>query len=696
MEPFLSRESSWIEFNRRVFAEATDESNLLLERLKFLGIVSSNFDEFFMVRIASLVMENSPLAEKIYEAAFSLMHEQNKHFLERLVPQMESAGITRVRPPSLLPQHLEYVKNLFQKEIFPILTPIAIHENKEIPALGNLSLYTLLHLQEIQDPEKTHYAVVEMPKNFPRLIFLPSEKEVKFILLEDLISLFSKDLFEGFNIIDIGWIRLTRAAEMTLDEEKDEDFAKVMAEALRERRKNTVVRLEAVISEPLLIYIQRKLGVGNRETFRTQSWLDLKSIAQLSFQSLLLFEELKRPAWIPRSKPEFEMADDLWLLLKEKDIYLFHPYDSFEPVNHFLAEAALDPDVLAIKQTLYRAGADSRLIQSLETATGAGKQVTVLVELKARFDEEKNIKWAQRLEDAGASVLYGAAGFKTHAKACLVVRREPEGIKRYVHLSTGNYNEKTALLYSDVGLFSSDEKLTADISAFFNMVTGFSRPSFWNKIDVAPFGLRRRLERLILREIMRSSKQHPGLIMGKINSLVDPEIIKALYEASKAGVQIKLNVRGVCCLRPGVPGLSENIEVISVVDMFLEHGRLFYFENGGDSELYLSSADWMPRNFDRRIELMLPLEDKEIRKELIEILKCYFKDNVKGWRLNPDGTYVKNATGSEKKFRAQEFFCKKTLERDELLKKIPPKEIRPQKPKVMIQSPPELISETKK
>jgi polyphosphate kinase len=452
-----------------------------------------------------------------------------------------------------------------------------------------------------------------------------------------------------------------------------------MQEALRLRNQSQIMRLEITAPEKMRSFLKKKLEVGENEICEIQSWMDLKTISQISAQPI--FSELKRPAWIPTSVPDFETADDLWSLLKKKDVLVHHPYESFETVNRFLREAADDPDVLMIKQTLYRAGHDSSVISSLERATEKGKQVTVLVELKARFDEEKNIEWARRLELRGANILYGVAGFKTHVKACLVVRREPEGIVRYVHLSTGNYNEKTAQIYSDIGLFTSNEEIANDVSALFNVITGFSQPLGFSKIEMAPYGLKRSLRRLILRESMHSNKSQPGLILAKMNSLVDPDIIEALYHASKAGVVIKLNVRGICCLKPGVKGLSENIEVMSIIDTFLEHSRIFYFSNAGNEEIYLSSADWMPRNLERRIEIMFPIENPKLKKDLTELLKLYFKDNVKSWRLLASGEYEKIASDSEKKFRVQELLCARAQEREENFKKAAPQELKPQRPK---------------
>jgi polyphosphate kinase len=604
-----------------------------------------------------------------------MMHQ---HFLEKIVPELETAGMTRIKPQILDEKQLNYVKKMFDKELLPVLTPVAISDDRTFPMLNNLRLYLILSLVDVSQKSSKKFAVVEIPQNFPRIISLPDGKGYPFILLEDIVSLYCASLFSGYEIVEKGIMRLTRGAELTFDEEKDEDFMKIMAEALRLRRSASVVRLEISAPQEICQFFKEKLSLSASEVYETNAWLDLKGISQLSIQ--LGFDEIKRPVWIPKRKPEFEKSDDFWKLLREKSLYIIHPYETFEVVNRFVSMAADDPDVLAIKQTLYRAGQDSALIQSLERAAEKGKQVTVLVELKARFDEEKNIEWARKLETAGASVLYGVAGLKTHAKVCLVIRRERDGIKRYVHLSTGNYNERTARLYSDVGYFTSDENLAGDISAFFNMITGYSQPIPWSKIEVAPYGMRTKFIRLILREAMRSTKETPGLIMAKMNSLVDPQIIEALYRASKSNVQIKLNVRGICCLKPGIKDLSENIEVVSVVDMFLEHSRIFYFSNGGDEELYLSSADWMPRNLDRRLEIMFPIEDKQNKKELVELLSLYFKDNVKAWQLLSGGSYKKIDAGTKKKFRIQEYLCKQATDADELLNRSFPRELKPQKP----------------
>ncbi len=680
-ERFFDRELSWIEFNSRVFAEAMDESNPLLERLKFIGIVSSNFDEFFMVRVASLAQESAQSAADVYRRAFDLMRRQHAYFEDVLSPEMAKAGIRRVSPGTLTERQKMYLTGLFQKEFMPLLTPIALREEAQAPNLLNLSLYRVVQLLDLAKPFDRQYAVIEVPRNCPRLVTLPVGDPGTghdFILFEDVISLFTRELFRGYEIADEGLLRLTRASELTLDEEKDADFSRVMSEAVRSRRLNQVVRAEISGSADLTSFLKRRFSITETAVYAAAGWVDLKGPAQLAFQPGM--DAHKLPVWEPRAAGDMEDAEDIWTAIRAKDTLVFQPYESFDPFLRLLNEAARDPDVLAIKQTLYRTGSRSSVIAALEKAAENGKQVTAMVELKARFDEEANIEGARRLEAAGATVLYGVAGLKTHAKICLIVRREADGIRRYVHLSTGNYNEKTARIYSDYSLFTADEEISRDAAALFNVITGFSQPTGFAKLDVAPFSLRKRLERLIMRESMRAHAGGPGLIIAKMNSLVDPKIIEALYKASQAGVKVRLNIRGVCCLKPGVKGMSENIEVVSVVDMFLEHARMFYFLNGGEEELFLSSADWMPRNLDRRIEIMFPITNTQLRKEALDALKLFFKDNVKSWVLQSDGTYRRREPGDEKRFRVQEHFCRHYGEK-KASKRAPVLDLKPQKPK---------------
>jgi polyphosphate kinase len=673
-ESFFDRELSLLEFQARVLAEGMDPSNPLLERLKFVGIVSSNLDEFFMNRLPRLE-PGEPVAAAVRQKARELMKTQWRYFTETMVPELEAADIKRVLPGMQDERQAAYLDNFFAKELLPILTPIALMPEREVPALTNLGLYLVAALAEAGRKAPPQHALVEIPQSLPRLVPLPAGTGCRYMLIEDVLRMRAGALFKGFELAATGLMRPTRAAVLPLDEERDEDFMKLMSEALKARRSNPVVRLELSAPAAMAAFVRERLDLGAAEVWEYADWLDLKGVSQFAYQAG--FQPLKRPAWEPRPAPGFERADDVFKLLRERDVLVHHPYESFDCVARFLRQAAGDPDVLAVKQTLYRAGRHSSIINSLEAAAEAGKRVTVVVELKARFDEENNIEWARRLEAAGASVIYGVAGLKTHAKAALVVRREPDGIRRYVHLGTGNYNERTARLYCDLGLFTSKEDYASDVSAFFNMVTGYSQPADWAKIEVAPYGLRRRLLRLIAREAMTSTKARPGLITAKMNSLSDPELIEALYAASKAGVQVRLNVRGICRLRPGVKDLSENIEVVSVVDMFLEHARVFCFSNRGEEEVYLSSADWMPRNLDRRVELMFPVEDKEGKKELSELLKLYFRDNEKAWRLQPDGSYKKAAADAKKRFRVQEHLCRAAAEKAKLLAKAAPLQLKP-------------------
>ena len=673
MEKFINRELSLLEFNARVLAEAMEPSNPLLERLKFMGIVSSNLDEFFMVRFPR-VAETSPFYLPVRKKARELLARQAEYFSATISPEMKKEGLERIGEGELSEKQAAHAKRFFTEELFPALTPIAVGPDKRPPALSSLRLYLVCSLSEPKRDE-TKFAVVEIPQNFPRLLNLPAEKGRQFMLLEDVVSMFAHELFAGCEIRAKGLVRATRAAELNLNEEADEDFLKAVEEAVKRRREGAVTRLEICAPAEISEFI--KSCAPAAEIYESEKWENVKSVSQFAFQPG--FENLKRPAWEPCAVSELERAPNVWELLRQKDVLIHLPYESFGPVVSFVSEAADDPDVLAIKQTLYRSGQDSQIAKALERAAQNGKQVTVLVELTARFDEENNIGWAKRLEAAGASVLYGVAGLKTHAKACLVVRREHDGVRRYAHLATGNYNEKTARLYSDAGLFTSREEITSDVSAFFNMITGYSLPAAWARIEVAPYGLRRKILRLIKREELLASAGKPGMITAKMNSLVDEEIITALYSASRAGVKIKLNVRGVCCLRPGVKDLSENIEVISVIDMFLEHSRIFSFSNRGEEEIYLSSADWMPRNLDRRVELLFPLDDKETRKDASEILQQYFKDNEKAWQLASDGTYRRVSSEGKKKFRAQQHFCQKAREQEKTLSKALPREIKPRK-----------------
>ena len=675
---YLNRELSWIEFNRRVLAQAENPGNPLLERLKFLGIVSANFDEFFMSRIAGLSRSDDYYV-KIYLHALAAMDEQKRVWHNQILPELEGANIRRIKPEMLSERQSEKVYRLFFHELIMLLTPIALKEGKKLPAFVNLSTYVTVTLLNKNKPEERELAIVEIPKNYPRMISLPSDGTFDYILLEDIIATYVEELFRGYEVVERGLIRLTRAADLSLEEGQDEDFAQVMTEALRERRKSYIVRAEICASDELKAALQRLLNIEDHLIYRSDNWIDFKSLSALAFQSS--FPELKNKKWTPLLPLEFEKPEEIWDVIKEKDRLISMPYESFGAFTQFLSAAADDPDVLAIKQTLYRTASESSVIASLERAAQNGKQVTVLVELKARFDEEANIAWARRLELSGATVIYGIAGFKTHAKACLIVRREVEGIQRYIHLSTGNYNEKTSKVYSDIAIFTANDALANDITAFFNLITGFSQPVGFSKIKIAPYDLRGHLLRLIEREITHAEANHNAFIKAKMNSLVDKEIIDALYAAASKGVKIYLNIRGICCLDPGLPELNNNIKVTSIIDMFLEHARIFQFSNSGNDEVYLSSSDWMPRNFDRRLELMFPVIDENIRKYLIRLLADYFKDNVSAWELKQGGVYQKVVHQDEKPFWAQEYLCRKSIERQKIAAPSPGQELRPQRPK---------------
>lgn len=652
---WIDKDLSWLEFNSRVLSMGMDPSTPILERLKFIGIVSSNFDEFFMLRIAALMdAKGSPhivILKKIRE----LINKKNLYFQTVMIPELAKEGVFRVEPQALSEVQREFLKDYFHRELFPILTPIGLLEDKPFPTLSNLGVYAVISLVKSGGGTEK-YAVIELPRGISRYCSIPSDKKSSFVLIEDVIGMFAQELFVDCRIENQGLIRLTRVGEMALEEETDFDFATVVAHALQVRKQAKIVRLESSLSDSVLSFFKKKLGLSNEGIYKMSTWFDFKSLAP-SLYSLDL-PRLKYVHRIPQLFASSGNSGKWWKYLKSKDICLHHPYDSFDSVVEFLNAAAKDPNVLAIKQTLYRTGHESRVVAALEQAAKNGKQVVVIVELKARFDEEKNIQWARQLEMAGATIFYGVIGLKVHAKVCLVVRRELEQIKQYVHLSTGNYNEKTSQIYSDLGFLTSNTSITTDISLFFNMITGYAEPAQLAKLIISPHGLRNKLCELIKREITKGKQ---GYIMVKINSLADQELIELLYQASNAGCQIKLNVRGICCLRPGVPGMSENIEVVSVVGKFLEHSRIFYFANGGDGEVYLSSADWRSRNLDNRVEIMFPIENKRTKKYLINLLKLYFKDNVNSWRLTPSGKYQKVKSSGSLKFQIQEFLCEDAL-----------------------------------
>ncbi len=666
-ERFLNRELSWLEFNRRVLEEAQDDTNPLLERLKFAVIVASNLDEFFMVRVAALknalaegdiapdLAGLSPVQQlqRISQSAHVMVDELYATLHEDILAGLGPRGLRLVSPAELDPAARAALGRQHRDEVMPALTPLAIDASRPFPMLAGLSLNLAVLLAPAAGEDEARLAVVQVPGRLPRLMRPPGSEGMAYVLLEDVIRAEIGALFPGQEIRDVAAFRVTRDSELDLDDEGGSDFLQVIEEELKNRRRSGIVRLgvEDSVSEPLLALLSTLLAVGPEDTYRVRGPVDIRPLAQLA--DLPPLEDLRDTPLKPQPTVTVGGAD-LFALLEERDIVLHHPYDSFDPVVSLVSSAADDPNVLAIKLTLYRTSGRSPIVRALARAAENGKQVTVLVELLARFDEESNIRWARRLEEAGCHVIYGVRGYKTHSKICLVVRRGRRGILRYVHLGTGNYNDRTARLYTDFGLMTSDGEIGEDASSFFNALTGYSDPPRMKKLVMAPTQLRERVLRLIDRERERAQGGQAAEIRAKMNSLVDQEIIRALYAAAGAGVRIHLNVRGICCLRPGVPGLSETIEVVSIVDRFLEHARIFHFRNGGDEEVYLSSADWMPRNLDRRIELLFPVESHEGRLKVLRALDSAFRDDVKARVLHSDGRYRRRPRRpGEPPFRSQ-------------------------------------------
>jgi len=666
-ELFLNRELSWLEFDGRVLEEACDATNPLLERLKFACIVASNLDEFFMVRVAAL---RNALAEgdtapdisgltpaqqlqRIAERAHAMVDQLYAVLTGEILPPLAERGVRLARPDELDPLARGALGRYFRDEVLPALTPLAIDASRPFPMLASLSLNLAVLLAPAEEGDEPRLAVVQVPGRLPRLVRPPGLEGMVQLLLEDVLRAELSALFPGQSIQDVAAFRVSRDSELDLDDEGGPDFLQLIEEELRNRRRSSVVRLEveAGVSDPLLRLLTGRLEVGDDVVYRVNGPVDIRPL--MSLVDLPALDDLRDPPLKPVSTLDVT-GPELFALLEERDVVLHHPYESFDPVVSLISCAADDPDVLAIKQTLYRTSGDSPIVRSLARAAENGKQVTVLVELLARFDEQSNIRWARRLEESGCHVIYGIRGYKTHSKIALVVRRGRQGIRRYVHLGTGNYNERTARIYTDFGLMTSDREVGEDASAFFNALTGYSDPPRTKKLVMAPTQLRERVLRLVQRERERAEAGQAAFIRARMNSLVDEDIIRALYEAARAGVRIRLNVRGICCLRPGLKGVSDGIEVVSIVDRFLEHSRIFHFANGGDEEVYLSSADWMPRNLDRRIELLFPVRSAEGRAKVLAALDAAFADNVKGRWLQSDGSYKRRRPArGEEPYRSQ-------------------------------------------
>ena len=672
---FINRELSWLEFNDRVMREGLSEDLPLMERLKFLAIVSSNLDEFFMIRVAGLMQQRSAGVRRrgvagmtpnqqltaIHERAHRLLEEQTAG-AGRALEELAGHGLSVLKPQDWTPQQRAFLQSYFTREVLPVLTPLAMQELDPSPLLPGLQLHVGLVIACGESAEASEkIAVVPVPTQFSRFITVPAEEGLYLARLEDAIAASVRLLFPGCRVLATALFRITRDADVAIQDDDASDLLNLVEEAVLARRRRAAVRLE-ISARPdprLKQWLKQSLGLRGEEIYEIDGMLD--ATALMGIANRAGFDDLKMPDWPPHPPKDLIGVEDLWQVLAERDVMLFHPYESFDPVVQWVRQAAEDPHVLAIKQTLYRTSGDSPIVRALAQAAENGKEVTVLVELKARFDEARNVHWARRLEDAGCHVVYGIAGYKTHAKALLIVRREPPRIRRYVHLSTGNYNDKTARLYSDVGLMTSDRDIAGDVAALFNVLTGYSETVGWSALTVEPAQLKQRFVDLIDREVQVSTPDRPGLIMAKVNSLQDREICLALYRASQAGVKVMLNIRGICCLRPGVEGVSENIEVRSIVDRFLEHARIFYFRNGGHEEVYLASADWMRRNLDKRLEIIFPVTSAALRRRLIGILKTLFADNVKARRLLPDGTY-QPVPRRGRRIRAQEQFYQQAVE----------------------------------
>ena len=681
-EYYENRELSWLKFNHRVLNEARDKSIPLLERLKFVSITSSNLDEFFMVRVASLKdmvhanykkkdiagMTASEQLEKINERTRELVTLQYNTYNRSLVPLMHQHGIVVMDAfEDLSEAQAAFVDRYFEDNVYPVLTPMAVDASRPFPLIRNktLNIAALLSKKKGKaEKEEIEFATVQVPSVLPRLVHIPSEdgNEKTFILLEQVIERNIDKLFLNYDVLCAYPYRVMRNADLSIDEDEAADLLKEIQKQLKMRQWGEVIRLEVEdgIDKKLLNFLKDELKVAEQDIFQINGPIDFTFLMKM--YGLEGCDDLRNEPYTPQRVPEIVPGENIFDEIRKGDILLHHPYQTFDPVVDFIRQASVDPDVLAIKQTLYRVSSHSPIIASLAAAAENGKQVTVLVELKARFDEENNIIWARKLEKAGCHVIYGLVGLKTHSKITLVVRREEDGIRRYVHLGTGNYNDSTAKIYTDMGLLTCKKAIGEDATAFFNMLSGYSEPAAWNKLAVAPIWLRDRFTEMINRETEFAKAGKKAFIKAKMNSLCDPGIIASLYKASAAGVKIDLVIRGICCLKTGIKGISDNITVRSIVGDFLEHSRIFYFHNNGFEEVYMGSADWMPRNLDKRVEILFPVEDETLKEEIIHILDIQFADNVKARVMQSDGTYIIPPRKiGQKKLCAQQYFCKEAI-----------------------------------
>ncbi len=672
---YENRELSWLKFDQRVLNEARDKNIPLLERLKFVSITSSNLDEFFMVRVASLKdmvhagykkkdiagMTAKEQLEAINKDTRALVETQYSTYNRSLVPLLHNHGIDILSAYEELNEAQgDYVDRYFEETVYPVLTPMAVDASRPFPLIRNKSLNIAALLMKKGDKkEELEFATVQVPSVLPRIVRIPaSEEENKtFILLEQIIERNIHRLFLNYHVVCAYPYRIMRNADLTIDEDEAEDLLQEIQKQLKKRQWGEVIRLEVEekIDKRLLGILKEDLHIAQEDIFKINGPLDLTFLMKM--YGIEGEDELRYDPYKPQRVPQIVPGEDIFEAIRKGDILLHHPYQTFDPVVDFIKQASADPDVLAIKQTLYRVSGNSPIIASLAQAAENGKQVSVLVELKARFDEENNIVWAKKLEKAGCHVIYGLVGLKTHSKIALVVRREEDGIRRYVHLGTGNYNDSTAKLYTDLGMFTCSEAIGEDATAVFNMLSGYSEPASWNKLVVAPIWLRKRFLKLIKREMKHAQAGREAFIKAKMNSLCDRDIIAALYEASAAGVRIELVVRGICCLKVGIPGISENITVHSIVGNFLEHSRIFWFHNDGQEEIYMGSADWMPRNLDRRVEIMFPVENEKLMDQVRHVLSTQLADNTKAHVLQPDGKYDKIDKRGKKLVNSQQLFC---------------------------------------
>lgn len=680
---FTNRELSWLEFNQRILGEARDRKNPLFERMKFLSITASNLDEFFMVRIASLKdmvnagYQKKDIAGMTAQEQLRALNEKMQAFCEKqyttynraLLPKLSEEGLEIISFSELSEKEMDFLEAYFHKNIYPVLTPMAIDSSRPFPLIQNktLNIAALIKSRNKDKKEKKEYdiATVQVPSVLPRVILLPQKdgpkRKCRVILLENVIEHYLDILFLNHEIICSAPYRIMRNADLSIDEDDAEDLLKEIEKSLKMRQWGEVIKFEYEerMDKRLVKYLKKQFKVHSCDMYAFNGPLDLTFL--MKCYGIEGFEDLKEAPYIPQKNKKLRADKNIFNQIRKGDVLLHHPYESFDPIVAFIKQAAEDENVLAIKQTLYRVSGHSPIIAALAQAAENGKQVTVLVELKARFDEENNINWARKLEKAGCHVIYGLVGLKTHCKIALVVRREADGIRRYVHLGTGNYNDSTAKLYTDTGMFTCRNAVGEDATAVFNMLSGYSEPANWNQLIVAPIWMKKRFLEMIARETQNAKEGKPARIIAKCNSLCDRKIILALYEASCAGVQIDLIVRGICCLVAGKPGVSENIRVRSIVGTFLEHARIFYFYNDGNEEVYMGSADWMPRNLDRRVEIVFPVEAPDLKEKAKHILDVQLRDTLKAHCLLEDGTYRKVDRRGKEAVEAQKTFCEEAI-----------------------------------